>query len=449
MKFGIRGHLTDVIMCVKFLVDRFRGYGVLIPPKLPFPIDLRRRPYNSVALPCDTVMERLHTYMYGRRLRVTVETDHKPLLMIIKKPLMSASKRLQRMLLRLQSYNFELVEEEQKAELRLIASEATIKFLHNAAGEDESHQLLKLQIRNGWPILASQIPEELREFFTIADELSVYGDLVYKGPSVVVPVGAREHILERIHSSHIGINGCLRRAREVVFWPGMTSQIKDRVQRCGVCQEFQAANQCEPLQSQNIPGRPWEKVAVDLFTLKDQIYVITVDYFSNFFEVDNLPSKKISDITYCLKSQFARHGIPEIVFSDNLPFSSQKFAKFTARHEFRHDTSSSRYPQSSGKAEIAERLLTKAMESNADLFLALLDWRNTPSESLKQSPAQILFGRHTRTRLPSTQQQLCTPTSQDIQRHLAKAKEKQAKYYDRGTMPRPSLKVGDTVCFLS
>ena len=48
MKFGIWGQLTDVIMCVKFLVDRFRGYGVLIPPKLPFPIDLLRRPYNSV-----------------------------------------------------------------------------------------------------------------------------------------------------------------------------------------------------------------------------------------------------------------------------------------------------------------------------------------------------------------------------------------------------------------
>ena len=58
MKFGIRGQLTDIITCVKFLVDWFRGYGVLTSdtPKLPFPIDLLRRPYNSVALPCDTVM---------------------------------------------------------------------------------------------------------------------------------------------------------------------------------------------------------------------------------------------------------------------------------------------------------------------------------------------------------------------------------------------------------
>jgi len=60
MKFGIRSHLTDLITCVKFLVDRFRGYGVLIPPKLPFPIDLLRRPYNSVLVPCDTVITAYH-----------------------------------------------------------------------------------------------------------------------------------------------------------------------------------------------------------------------------------------------------------------------------------------------------------------------------------------------------------------------------------------------------
>jgi len=57
-KFGIRGQVTDVITCVKFLVDRFRGYGVRTPPKLPFPIDLLRRPYNSVrtnVLHCDLI----------------------------------------------------------------------------------------------------------------------------------------------------------------------------------------------------------------------------------------------------------------------------------------------------------------------------------------------------------------------------------------------------------
>ena len=48
IKFGIRGRLVNVIPCVKFLVNRFRGYSVLTPPKMPFPIDLLYCPYNSV-----------------------------------------------------------------------------------------------------------------------------------------------------------------------------------------------------------------------------------------------------------------------------------------------------------------------------------------------------------------------------------------------------------------
>jgi len=47
MKFGIRGQLTDVITCVKFC-ESVHGLRSSDTPKLPFPIDLLRRPYNSV-----------------------------------------------------------------------------------------------------------------------------------------------------------------------------------------------------------------------------------------------------------------------------------------------------------------------------------------------------------------------------------------------------------------
>jgi hypothetical protein len=56
--------------------------------------------------------------------------------------------------------------------------------------------------------------------------------------------------------------------------------------------------------------------------------------------------------------------------------------------------------------------MEKAIESQADPFFALLDWRNTPSEQLKLSPNQILFGRRTRTRLPMTDMLLTTPNTE-------------------------------------
>ena len=51
MKLGIRGQLIDEITCVKFLIDQFfiQGLRSSDTPKLPFPIDLLRRPYNSVS----------------------------------------------------------------------------------------------------------------------------------------------------------------------------------------------------------------------------------------------------------------------------------------------------------------------------------------------------------------------------------------------------------------
>ena len=44
-----------------------------------------------------------------------------------------------------------------------------------------------------------------------------------------------------------------------------------------------------------------EKVGVDIFRFVDREYLITVDYLSGFFEVDRLPSKRVSDIVYVLK----------------------------------------------------------------------------------------------------------------------------------------------------
>ena len=51
-------------------------------------------------------MEKFETYLYGRK--VLVESDQKPLEEIFKKSLFNAPKRLQRMLLRLQRYEFEV-----------------------------------------------------------------------------------------------------------------------------------------------------------------------------------------------------------------------------------------------------------------------------------------------------------------------------------------------------
>ena len=90
-------------------------------------------------------------------------------------------------------------------------------------------------------------------------------------------------------------------------------------------------------------------------------------------------------------------------------------------------------------------LLKKAADANLDPYLALLDWRNTPSENLKLSPAQLMFGRRTRTLMLSTPTLLKSMQSEETAGRLQRAQEKQSYYYDKQARQRPCLSTGQTV----
>lgn len=107
--------------------------------------------------------------------------------------------------------------------------------------------------------------------------------------------------------------------------------------------------------------------------LKDNTYLIVVDYYSRFPEVVQLTSQ---DIIKALKAGFAQYGIPEALVSDNGPqYSSIEFAQFADSYGFEHSTSSSYYPQSNG---FAERTVKKLLKESADTCLALLSYHTTP-----------------------------------------------------------------------
>jgi len=65
----------------------------------------------------------------------------------------------------------------------------------------------------------------------------------------------------------IGIEGTLRQARDIVYWPGITAQRKDYLSKCGICNRYSHEQCKEPLKPHDVPDLPWEKVGVDLFVL--------------------------------------------------------------------------------------------------------------------------------------------------------------------------------------
>ena len=116
-------------------------------------------------------------------------------------------------------------------------------------------------------------------------------DLLLRSDKLIVPSSLREEMLSQIHSSHLDIEKCERRARDILFRPGMNQQIADVVSKCNTCNMYSNSQAKEPLKSLELPERPSQKIAADLFELDNQVYVVMVDYYSKFFEVSHLPSK--------------------------------------------------------------------------------------------------------------------------------------------------------------
>ncbi|XP_048236437.1 uncharacterized protein K02A2.6-like [Haliotis rufescens] len=150
---------------------------------------------------------------------------------------------------------------------------------------------------------------------------------------------------------------------------------------------------------------PWENVGTDLFTFEDQEYLLTIDYFSGFWEVDYLPKTTSLAVIKSLKIHFSRHGIPNQLISDNGPqFVSKEFSSFTKVWDIVHCTSSPRHPNANGKAEsgvkAAKTMMSKWKSSKMDPYLCLLELRNTLTQNTGTSPTQKLFSRRTRSVMP-------------------------------------------------
>ena len=423
--------------------------------------------------------ERFDTYLYGRSL-VTVESDHKPLTSIQHKPLFAAPTRLQRMLLRLQRYNLQIIykrgEEMHLADTlsrAYLPTGAVSDFVHlleavdhtedlpvsherlqeirQASANDATLSRLATVIRNGWPDAKSKVEACLHPYYDIRSDLTEQDALIFKGHQLVIPARLRKELMEVTHYSHMGIEGCLRRMRECLYWPRMSTDMRQYISHCDTCLSHRDAQSKEPLKPHNIPARPWAKVGADLCEMNGRTLLVVVDYFSDYIEVERLASTTTQAILKPLRSMFARHGIPDTIVSDNGPqFGSGHFAAFCKKWDIEHVTSSPTYAQSNGKAEsavkIIKRMFQKCKDTGESEFIALLDYRNTPTEGIGKSPAQRLMGRRCKTLLPTTTA-LLQPrfSTEDDYREVIARKEKQRYYYDRTAHQLPPLRQGDSV----
>ena len=147
----------------------------------------------------------------------------------------------------------------------LSISKERLDDLKKATTSDGTMNNLKKMINDGWPERKSNVPEELKVFFNYRDELNISDEMVFKGEQVMIPHSLRDDFKRRLHTSHLGVDSMLRRARACVYWPRMSSELKVMYEAYESCQTFTRAQQKEPLI--NIKAdNPWEVVGTDLCT---------------------------------------------------------------------------------------------------------------------------------------------------------------------------------------
>jgi hypothetical protein len=257
--------------------------------------------------------EKFPRYLYGRDF--DEETDHEPL-EIMRKPLQATPLRVQRMIIRLQRRNVTVkykpgkdipvadtlsrsgaCEENPSQDLDLESyvesivrempvSDDKMEEIRYSTKRDEELQQLQRCVKHGYPESLNETPALAQCYWNRRDEITEIDGIMFNGAKIIIPKPMRQEMLVSIHTGHMGIQKSKERARDVLYWPGMTKEIENHVSRCSTCQEYQNHPQRKPLLPHCIPSRPWQMVgSVDLFWWNGANYLLIVDYYSNFSEI--------------------------------------------------------------------------------------------------------------------------------------------------------------------
>ena len=420
--------------------------------------------------------ERFHIYLYG--IEFELVSDHKPLLSIYS-PKSKPPPRVERWALRLQPYKFRIAyipgkeniadslsrliqdpevtsEDDGEDFIRFVADHAvpatlTQQDIQLATSRDgESQTVLGCLTDSDW----RRCPRQYRQ---VRYEMCEYDGMLMRDRRIVIPASLRAQVLELAHEGHQGIVRTKQRLRSKVWWPGIDTDAERRVKRCHACQVVSPGNPPEPVIVGDLPNGPWEDLQMDLcgpFPSGEHLVVI-LDKFSRWVEVEVVHLTTTEHILRPLEKIFACHGFPLSITTDNARnLTSGEFEEYCRIRGIHHHTVTPLWPQANGGVERQNRTLLKAIRAavaerrdwQAALTTFLMAYRSTAHPATAVSPAELMFGRAIRTKMPEVAGQQPRRSNEQARENDHQYKVKAKRNADRRRRAKPAhLNVGDRV----
>ncbi|XP_057297661.1 uncharacterized protein K02A2.6-like [Hydractinia symbiolongicarpus] len=237
-----------------------------------------------------------------------------------------------------------------------------------------------------------QIYHQYRDHLSTVDGVALYKD------RVIVPKCLRSNILSSLHAAHHGVTSMTLRAESSVFWPGLTSDIIKLRQGCKSCDHIAPSQQSAPPTPLNYPDYPFQQLCGDFFHYAGHNYLVCVDRYSNCPIVEEARNGA-SVLIDCLRRTFVTYGIPDEFASDGgggAELCASSTSTFLRNWGVHHRVSSVAYPHSNCRAEVGVKTVKRMLMDNVgpsgnldtDSFQrAMLQYRNTPNQTTKLSPA--------------------------------------------------------------
>ena len=343
----------------------------------------------------------------------------------------------------------------------------TKEMVQDATARDRQSQKLIKSIKQGY--LSKDA--ELARFKQIFPELTYTQGVVLRGDRIFIPKtepepgmgNLRTRAVELAHEGHQGVEKSKKLLRACVWFPGMDTLMEEKVSGCIACQATVYKPTRDPLCPSTLPERPWQKVSADFWgpLSNGEYLLVVIDDYSRFPEVEITSSTSGQSAIPLIDKIFATHGMPETVRTDGgPPFNGHEFAAYARWAGFKHQKTTPEDPEANGLVENFMKAIKKTWHTarvehknpKQELYKLLRQYRATPHTSTGRPPAELLFNRAYRARLPATWTERPTQPSHDdqgVRDAHQKAKQTQKAYKDRPANVTPhNIRRGDTVLLL-